>query len=247
MINAIIVEDEPKGQEVIVELLRQFQSGINIIKVIDNAEDATKAINELNPDILFLDIELKLKSAFDILDSVDCSSIQIIFTTAFEKYAIRAIKYAALDYLLKPIDIDELDQAIKKAEERISKKESNFEHIQTILSNLKKPNSRIAIPTIEGYDFIAIDQITHCQADSGYSIFYLKNSKKIVSSKPLKYYQNIVDQNILFRVSKSHLVNLAFIKKYVKGKSPYIILTNDQSINVSINTKNTLLEKLHNK
>ncbi len=247
MINAIIIEDEPRGQEVIIELLRQFQPSVNVLAVINNADDAVKAIAQLKPDMIFLDIELKLKSAFDVLDSVDCSNLHIIFTTAFEKYAIRAIKYAALDYLLKPIDIEELDQAIKKAQERINKKENNFEHIQTILSNLKKPNSRIAIPTVEGYDFIAIDQIMYCQADSGYSIFILKNSKKLVSSKPLKYYQNIVDQNILFRVSKSHLVNLAFIKKYVKGKTPYVILTNDESINVSINTKNTLLDKMHNK
>ncbi len=246
MIKAIIVEDEPHSQELIEKLINRFHPSIKILDKADNVESAALAIESKKPNLIFLDIELKLKSAFDLLEMVDCSDIQIIFTTAFEQYAIKAIRYAAVDYLLKPIDIDELNDAIGRAAKKIEKNSNSLNHIETIIKNLQNPNSRIAIPTIEGFDFIPTEDIVYCQADGGYSIFNLKSNKQIVSSKPLIYYERIVDPTCLLRVSKSYMINISCIKKYVKGKTPYVILANNKSIDISPAQKNRLLELLKN-
>jgi len=210
--------------------------------MVEDVEEAVLAIQNIKPDLIFLDIELKMKSAFDLLNRVDCSGIDIIFTTAFEQYALKAIKYAAIDYLLKPIDIDELSEALQAVRLKIMSKVGNYVQIQTLLANLKQPNTRLAIPTIEGFDFIPIEDILYCQADGSYSVFLTKKGKKIVSSKSLKYYENLVISEQLFRVSKSYIINLNYVKKFVKGRSPYIVMDNEVSISVSPYTKSALLE-----
>lgn len=246
MIKTIIVEDEPHSQNVLEKLLNKFHPEIQVIEKVDNVDDGITAIQNLKPKLIFLDIELKLKSAFDLLENIDCSNLQIIFTTAFEQYAIKAIRYAAVDYLLKPIDIEELSVAVKRVQGRIEKNSNSLNHIQTVLKNLQNPNSRIAIPTIEGFDFIPTDEILFCQADGGYSIFNLINEKQIISSKPLKYYEGIVDPACMLRISKSYMINVSQIKKYIKGKTPYVILLNGKSIDVSPSQKGRLLEMMKN-
>jgi len=242
MLKALIVEDEHHNQEVLRKLLGRYHSDINIVGMAEDVEGAVLAIQNTKPDLIFLDIELKMKSAFDLLNRVDCSGIDIIFTTAFEQYALKAIKYAAIDYLLKPIDIDELSDALQTVRLKIMDKVDNYVQIQTLLANLKQPNTRLAIPTIEGFDFIPIEDILYCQADGSYSVFLTKVGKKIVSSKSLKYYENLVISEQLFRVSKSYIINLNYVKKFVKGKAPYIVMDNEVSISVSPYTKSALLE-----
>ena len=242
MLKALIVEDEHHNQEVLRKLLGRYHSDVSIVGMAEDVEEAVLAIQNTKPDLIFLDIELKMKSAFDLLNRVDCSGIDIIFTTAFEQYALKAIKYAAIDYLLKPIDIDELSDALQTVRLKIMDKVDNYVQIQTLLANLKQPNTRLAIPTIEGFDFIPIEDILYCQADGSYSVFLTKEGKKIVSSKSLKYYENLVISEQLFRVSKSYIINLNYVKKFVKGKAPYIVMDNEVSISVSPYTKSALLE-----
>ena len=242
MLRALIVEDEHHNQEVLRKLLERYHNDIQIVGMAEDVEEAILAIEKNKPDLIFLDIELKMKSAFDLLNRVDCTGIDIIFTTAFEQYAIKAIKYAAIDYLLKPIDIDELSEALKTVRNKVMNKVDNYVQIQTLLANLKQPNTRLTIPTVEGYDFIPIVDILYCQADGSYSVFLTKSGKKIVSSKSLKYYENLVISEQLFRVSKSYIINLNYVKKFVKGKSPYIVMDNEVSISVSPYTKSALLD-----
>ncbi len=242
MIKTLIIEDEHHNQEVLKKLLNRYHADIDIIGMADDVDSALENIKNNRPQLIFLDIELKLQSAFDLLDKIDCSNIFIIFTTAFQQYALKAIKYAAIDYLLKPIDIDELSEALETVRNKIASSVNNYSQIETLLTNLKKPNTRLAVPTVEGYDFIPIDDILYCEADGGYSTFFTKSGRKVVSSKSLKYYENVIESEILFRVSKSYIINTSYIKKYIKGKAPYIVMDNGESISVSQYTKSTLLD-----
>jgi len=247
MIKTIIVEDEHHSQQVLKKLLNRFHSDIEVLAIVDDVETARIAVEKIKPDLIFLDIELKMKSAFDLLNQIDTSGMKIVFTTAFEQYAIRAIRYSAVDYLLKPIDIDELSEAMTSVRNKIKSNFNSSSQIETLLGNIKHKNSRLAIPTVEGFDFIAIEDVFYCQADGGYSIFVTSNKGKIVSSKPLKYYESLLNGSDLFRVSKSFIINVNYVSKFIKGKSPYIIMLNGLEVSVSPTSKLALLDLMQNK
>ncbi len=221
-INAIIVDDEEKSRGTLSLILNKYCSDINIIGMAESVDEAYGMIIKQNPNVLFLDIEMPHASGFELLKRLPNINFEIIFVTGFDHYALQAIKFHALDYLLKPIDIDELIIAVNKVKTTLSNK-INAANLTGLLKTINTSSpviQQIAIPTPDGREFIAINEIIRCEADGIYTWFYLENNKKIISSKNLGYYEKLLpntkhqDSNPFFRIHHRHLINLSFIKKF---------------------------------
>jgi two-component system, LytTR family, response regulator len=256
MYTAIIVDDEEQNRVVLSRLLEQFCHDVKVVASVSSVKAAKVSIEEHLPNIVFLDIEMPEENGFKLLEDLNQANFEVIFTTAHANYAIKAIKFAALDYLLKPININELKIAVEKAITNINNK--NAQKLISQLPNKKirfftKNKDRekegfefkkIALPTLDGIDFYNVNDILQCEAERAYCNFYLTNGKKILVSKPLSEYEEILEECNFFRVHKSSMVNLNHIKKYVKGKGGYVIMSDDSTVNVSVRKKDYLMEVL---
>ena len=248
-INAIIVDDEERHHETLSKMLNTFCPEVEILGHSYAVKEATDLINNIKPHLVFLDIEMPGGNGFTLFDNFEEPPFEVIFTTAHDLYAINAIKYAALDYLMKPINIKELQDAVNRATKVISKKENTLstKKIDVLKSNLKLEDKRftkIALPSSEGIDFIKADFIIRAEAERSYSNFYLENGKKVLVSKPLKEYEELLEQCNFFRVHKSHMINLNHIEKYIKGKGGYVIMKDGSHVDVSVRKKEDLLNRL---
>ncbi|TMU55774.1 response regulator transcription factor [Flagellimonas algicola] len=211
-----------------------------------NVSEAVKVLSVVSPDVVFLDIELQTGQGFDVLNQIKDPNFEVIFTTAFEKYAIKAIKFSSLDYLLKPIDLDELKQAVEKARNRM---DTNVyrEQIDTLMQNLSKETYRqekICLATTIGMEFIKIEDIVLCKADGSYTSFVLRNKSKLMVSKHLKEYEHLLAEHQFMRVHNSFVINLREVKKYIKADGGYIIMSNDMHVSLSPRKKDELIEAL---
>lgn len=232
--KAYLVDDEPNALEVLAYEIKKVAPQLEIIHAFKDSEEALKVIQNDPPELLFLDIEMPYLNAFQMLDKLEHIDFKIIFTTAYDHYAIKAFRYYAIDYLLKPIDRGLLKESIERAENTSINLKKNL--IQEIHHKINAPNStftKIALPTQEGYDFIEIENILRCEADSNYSIVYLTNRKKKVVSKPLKYLQTLLENHGFFRAHQSHLINLKYISQYQKNRGNYITMDDGSSVQVS--------------
>ena len=246
MINALIIDDEPKNIKVMKNMLKEFCPQVQLIGDANNSNDGKELIQQKNPELVFLDIEMPYGNGFDLLNALMPVDFEVIFVTAFDKYLLQALKYSALDYLLKPVNIDELKNAVQNAELRIRKYSIN-QQLNILLDNFKKQESglkKIAIPTVDGFDFILIDDIIRCEAQGAYTRIYTANSKKILVSRPLKDYENLLPEDIFFRIHNSHLVNLNYIKKYNRGRGGFIELDDGTVIEVATRRKDEFLNRL---
>jgi two-component system, LytTR family, response regulator len=242
---SIIVDDEPKNVRILKELLQTYCTGIIIAGEATNASEAYTIITEAKPQLVFLDIEMPHGNAFDLLDKLMPVNFEIIFITAFENYSLKALKYAALDYLLKPVSIDELRLAINKASAKIHQKNLN-DRLHTFMENIKSPKSQLikmAIPTSDGLVFYNFEDIVRFEASANYTIVILKNKERITASKNIKEYEDILPGDIFCRIHNSHIVNLSYIKKYQKGRGGYVVLEDGTSIEVAIRRKDDFLSK----
>ena len=186
-------------------------------------------------------------NGFDLLEKFDQVNFEVIFTTAYGHYAIKAIKFSALDYLLKPIDIDELNIAVRKVEDQINstKDEQENESIKTLIENLNNTSmKKIAIPDLEGITFVDIDDIIRCEADRNYTCIHLKNGRKLLSSKVLKEYEKLFADYQFIRLHNSHIINLSHVKRYIKGEGGTVIMSDESSVDVSRRRKSEFLERL---
>ena len=244
MITAILVDDEPYCCEALALLLERYCPVVHIIDVCYSAETALQSISEHTPTLLFLDIEMPHLNGFEMLEKIPEVAFQVIFTTSYDQYAIKAIRFSALDYLLKPIDPDELQHAVQKAIQKI--KFPPASQIELLLEQLRHPSAakKIAIPTMEGLQMISIDSIISCSSDSNYSVLLLKSKKKIVVSRTLKEIEEMLTEHSFLRVHHSFLVNLDEVAKYVKGKGGYLVMSDDSIVDVSNSRKDALLKKL---
>lgn len=232
MISAIIVDDEIPAQESLSKLIQRFCKNVEIVGIASNVNDAIELCLEKRPQLLFLDIQMPSGSGFDILEKTTFIEKQVVFTTAYSNHAIEAIKANAIDYLLKPIEIQELVKAVEKAIKNCAPKVETKHEPQI---------DKIAIPTLDGTYFYNKSDIIRAEADSNYTELHLTNGKKITSSKTLKEIEVSLTKSCFIRVHKSHLINLNFIKKYIKGDGGMVILTDDSLIPVSRSHKESLI------
>jgi two-component system LytT family response regulator len=244
-IRSIIVDDEEKSRVTLKNLLAKHCPSVEVAELYDAVESAVEAIEKHSPDLVFLDIEMPFSNGFSLLEKISHPSFAVIFTTAYDQYAIRAIKYSALDYLLKPVDVDELKNAIGRLESQKQKSDSreNFELLMSAL-RLKSKSAKIAVPTFDGLQMISAEEIVKCTADESYTHITLTNGSKLVVSRILKEFEDLLSDYNFFRVHNSSLINLAHVKKYVKGEGGYVIMCDDETVEVSRRKKNELLNKL---
>lgn len=243
--KAIIIDDEKNGAEVLKLLLEQNCPTVKIEAVEYSPEDGIKAIQQHKPDVVFLDIEMPMSTGFDVIEATKQFNYEVIFTTAYEQYAIKALKVHAADYILKPIDVDELIEAVSKTQKRISdKKKTVPENFEELVLNVINKNRKISIPSQDGIILVDIADIMRLEAESNYTHFYLKDRKKITASKTLKSFEEQLLKNNFCRVHSAHLVNLAYVEKYIKGDGGMLILKDSTNIPVSRANKNELTEKL---
>lgn len=243
--KSIIVDDELKSAESLKILLTDFCENVKVVAICQNINDALKAIEEEEPDVVFLDINLQRETGFDLFDHFSEIRFSIIFTTAFSEYAIKAFRYAALDYLLKPVDIDQLREAVKKAELRMTANlNGQLENLFHDLKSQKGEFLKLALPTLEGLVFINVDDIIYCEASSNYTTIFLANNQKHIVSRSLKEYDDLLSERNFFRIHSAYLVSLKAIKKYVKGEGGYVVLDNDVSLDVSKRKKAAFLARI---
>jgi len=245
MIKAIIVEDEARSADVLKTLVEKYCPTIEIVAHAQSVEAAVETIKAISPDLVFLDVELPDGSGFKVVESFRPNTFEIIFVTAFEHYAIKAIKACALDYLLKPVDIDDLVEAVKKVNNQkdlpgLDKRK------EALLSNFQQKNTnkqKIALPTMEGLLFVLQEDIIYCEAQGNYTNFYLKSKEKILVSKLLNYFEEILDEEQFCRTHQSFLVNILHIQKYVKGRGGYLIMSDGSHVEVSARMKSDFLDR----
>ncbi len=245
MIKAIIVDDEPNCCEILATLLERYCPQVKVADICYSGQAALSSIIEMNPDIVFLDIEMPNMNGFELLENLQSINFKLIFTTSYDQYAIKAIRFSALDYLLKPIDREELQNAVKKAMQALDRPmPQQFEVLMQKLNKTGNGGQKIALPTMEGLLLIAIDSIISCASERNYSILYLKEKKKLVISRPLKEMEELLEDHSFLRVHHSYLVNLKEINKYVRGEGGYLIMSDGSTVDISRSKKDLLVSKL---
>lgn len=247
MIQAIIIDDESHCIEYLRNLLRdEFAEKIKLTGTAQTVNEGIKLISVLQPDLVFLDVQIGDKTGFDLLRQLNEINFEVIFTTAYEKYAIQAIKFSALDYLLKPIDKEDMEIAINKLFGEISKKITAAK-LDTLLYNLERKNGglkKIIVPTTTGFEFLNVANIVRCESHINYTTIFLEDNKKLLVAKTLKEFEEMLAEHHFFRIHNSHLINLAAVKSYHKGKGGSVILSDGTEIEVSTRRKEDFLKEL---
>ncbi len=244
MIRAIIVDDEEHCVETLRWQVEKYCPGVDVVACAESGATALEAIYKYRPELVFLDIEMPRMNGFEMLQILPRIDFDIIFTTAYDQFAIKAIRFSALDYLLKPIDKDELRRAVEKMHTHPNRFISTHQ-LDLLLSNVSHARQglqKIALPTLEGYELVQAESIVRCESDSNYTVVYFKNAPKMVVSKTLKEIEELLEGHHFFRVHHSYLVNLNEIKKYVKGDGGYLVMSDNVSVSVSRSKKDALLK-----
>ena len=248
MHTCLIIDDENKSIETLSKIILEYcDDKLQILGIANNIDEAYPLILTLKPNIVFLDIEMPFGSGFDLLEKFDKIDFQVIFTTGFDQYAITAIKFSALDYLLKPINIQEVRDAVSKAINNIESKQLN-DNFKILLENLRKPkntSNKIPLPVINGLELVQIDQIVYCHADEDYTHLFLKDGSKKVVTKSIKDFEELLTEYGFFRIHHSFLINKSYIKKYTKGEGGSVITELDTEIPVSRRRKIEFLQWLN--
>lgn len=238
----VIIDDEQHCVDRILFLLRSYGPHIQVT-CFSTVDEAVKGIEEHRPDIVFLDVHLNEKSGFDVLSAVSYRNFNLIFTTAYEQYAIRAFKLSAVDYLLKPVDQEDFENAMQKAQKKIEQ-EQLYGRIDVLLSHLSEEHlpQKISIPSKEGYTFLNIADIIRCEAEVNYTHIFSSDGKKYTVSRSLKYFEELLSQQNFFRIHNSHLINIAYVKTY--GRAGYVTLSDHTKLEVSIRRKDEFFKVL---
>ncbi len=235
--TAIIVEDEEPAIKMLTWLLSTYCPQIDLLATVSNGMDGVTKIKALKPQVVFLDIEMPMMNGFEMLTHFDgVLPFKVIFTTAYDQYAIQAIKFSALDYLMKPIDKDELMLAIEKLNEIPN---ANLEQVK-LLNNIKSDLSKIALGTLDGVEIIEIDSIVHCNSDSNYTTIHFADKSKKLFTKTLKAIEELLEGHSFMRIHQSHLINLKYLTKYIKGNGGDVLLSTGDSLPVARNKKDEL-------
>lgn len=245
MIKIICIDDEKDALEVLqIQIENNFKHQVEILGLFNDSREGIKAINNLKPDLVFLDIEMPFKNGFEVLEETRDVQFKVIFTTAYNQFAIKAFKVSALDYLLKPIDEQELKLALNKI---LLQNQSDIkQQIQELMLQYNVNNSsnnRIALNIGDTLQFFNSDEIVRFESDSNYTDVFLKNGKKITTAKTLKEIEEKLTGTVFFRIHHSHLINLNFVEKYIKGNAGYAQMKDGGLISISRTKKDEFLEK----
>jgi len=244
-IQTVIVEDEEKSLSVLFELIKQFAPDLEVCGTAGFVDKALELIETKTPQLLFLDVRIADGSGFDVLRKLSSRRFELIFVTAFDHYAVEAFRYAAIDYLLKPIGIHEFLEAMERVRKRVAEKNSQW-HIDSLLHNLARYSSqerKLSIHTIRGCEFTDLKDILWCSSKGAYTLFHLTNKEKILSSRNLGSYETLLAESDFFRIHHKVMINMRFVKSYVKGKSGVVILTDGTELKVSQRKKLDFLKE----
>lgn len=247
MIRAIIIDDEQHCIDRLAGLLKlHCTQTIHLMNTFQTVSDGLQGIAALQPELVFLDVQLHDETGFDLLKQAGNPSFEVIFTTAYEQYAVKAFRFSAIDYLLKPVDPDDLKQAVRKLREKISKEELSrkMDVLFHNLQNIQGISKKISVPTINGLAFLQVNDIIRCESNVNYTTIHLKEKKKITVAKTLKEFEELLAEYNFYRVHNSHLINLAYIKNYNKGKGGMVSMADNTEIEVSTRRKEDFLKKL---
>lgn len=243
MITAILIDDEKNALEVLEWQLKNFCADVQVLAMCTSADEAVTAIIQLQPQLIFLDIEMPVKSGFEVLHAFQQPRFDVIFTTAYNQFAIKAFKYAAFDYLLKPIDAADLKAAIERFKNR--KTTITTQQLEVLMNHMGKvpPPEKIALNTADGMMFIKPDQIIRCESQSNYTKIYLTTQQKVTIAKTLKDVEETLQEYHFYRIHNSHLINLQHIEKFVKADGGYVLMTDGEHITVARNRKDGFIEQ----
>lgn len=248
MIKAILIDDDHHLRTGLKALLERYTDDIAIIGEAESVKTGIEAVKKLQPQVIFLDIHLSDGTGFDMLEKLSESSgkikAHIVFITAHEQYAVKAFKFSALDFILKPVDFEELQNTIAKIKEAVNKNNS-FEHIDLLLENIRKKVDnfkRIALSTSDGIHLFDVADIIRCEAKVNYTQFYIKNHKPVLISKTLKEYEELLAEHGFERIHQSHLINLSYLKSYIKTDGGYVVMADNSNIPIAQSKKEKLQE-----
>ncbi len=244
MIKAIIIDDIEQARITLKKDLQVYSPEINVIGEANGVVEGAKLLKSMHPDILFLDIQMQDGSGFDLLDILKDIPFKIIFITASDAHAIKAFRYAAIDYLLKPVDPDELVAAIKKFKEQKLNENEKYKLLNESLKNSQKAHERLALHTQDKIHIVNINDILRCESNVNYTEFYFSNGKKLLVTKTLKDFEDLLDEQGFYRVHQSHLVNTKYIKEFVKTDGGYLIMNDGSNVPVSTRKRPEVMKML---
>lgn len=244
MIKALIIEDEINNQELLTNLLKQFCQNVQVCGVAASVSDGIAKINSLNPDIVFLDYQIQGGNGFDVLEAFDAPTFKVIFITGYSEFAIKAFKYAALDYILKPINIDELVAAVSRFKPQVKDYRKNYEFLISEMANDNQDLDRIVVPYKNEYQVVNFEKIIFIQAVTSFAKLYLTDGISLLSSQSLKFYEESLPKNSFFKIHKSYIINTLKVKSVSQGRGGKVYLTNGHEVPIAIRRKPDFLKYL---
>ena len=245
-LKAIIVDDEESARDVLQNLLIRFCSDVEVAAKCENLTQAVGVIQSEQPDLVFLDIEMPNYAGYEIVKFFKTITFEIIFVTAYDHYAIKAIKFSALDYLLKPVEAEDLKAAVEKVTQKRKEREGN-NRVELLLQNFleeKTAHQRIAIASMEGLQFVPTDDIIYLEANSNYTSFYLTNNRKIMAAKTLKDFEELLPASMFIRIHHSYLINKNGVEKYIKGEGGQVVMKNGVTLDVARRKKEEFMKAI---
>ena len=246
MLTAIIIDDETNSRNALRQKITKHCTDINIISECENGEEGIEIIENQKPDIVFLDVEMPRMNGFTMLQQLKNKDFEVIFITAYDHYAIKAIKFSALDYLLKPVEIEDLKNSVEKAIQKRKQIKGN-NRVELLLQNFleeKAAHQRIAISSMEGLQFVPTDDIIYLEANSNYTIFHIAGNRKITVAKTLKDFEDMLPASLFIRIHHSYLINKNGIEKYIRGEGGQVVMKNGVVLDVARRKKEEFLKAI---
>jgi len=240
--RAVIIDDEINSQEVLALALEQFIEGISVVGRASSVKTGVAIIDELKPQLVFLDIELPDGTGFDILEKINNKNVNVIFITAFDNFALKAYRYAAVDYLMKPISIDELTEATDRAKQKKENLSDRLEFLQSKLSEDKSTFNEILVEGNQKFIKISLDDIISIEAQTGVATLRLSDGRQILSTRPLKFYEELLKENKFYRIHRAHIINLSKISSIDKGRTVYARMSDGTALEIAARRKSQLLD-----
>lgn len=239
--KAVIVDDEADSRRILAGYLARYCPEVTVCGFGESVATGLEAIRAHRPDLVFLDIEMPYGNGFDLLDQASPVNFETVFVTAFDGYAIQALNQSAAYYLLKPIDIDELVKAVEKIKSE-RRTEAYTEHAKVLLDNLRGGNTRIMLPTMEGFEIVDIDTILYCEANDNFTQFHFAQGNPLMICRPLRFFEEVLASHRFLRVHRSFLINTAHVVRFTKGKGGTVTMKNGAELEISPNRKSEFLE-----